>query len=151
MLMLGWLLLQRVPQKMNQEFRSPIDPSAHGPLKRATPAPAWVALLGAWAGLVILIAAIVFVVLPGSKNPVAELERRERFSPADRFLPVPIYGITVSLFIGIVVLWQMRDQPRPLPPPLVAQRLQAWVGIALSLLAAAIIYIDVALRGPKHL
>ena len=55
---------------------------------------------------------------------------------------------TVALFLGIVVLWQMRKEPRPLPDALANQRLQARVGIALSLLGAAIIYTWVAFRGP---
>jgi hypothetical protein len=135
--------------KREAEFRSPLPPiDPPGPIKRATPAPAWVALLAAWAGLLVLAAAIVFVLLPGTRDPVAELQHRQSYSAADRFLPIPIYGATISLFLGIVVIWQMREQPRPLPPPLVGQRLQAWVGIALSLLAAAIVYIDVALRRP---
>ena len=117
--------------------------------KRANPAPAWVALFAAWGGLIMLVLAIVFVFLPGTRDPVAELQHRQNYSVADRFLPVPIYGITFSLFLGIVVLWQMRQYPRPLPAPLVAQRLQAWIGLILSILAAAIIYIDVGLRGPK--
>ncbi len=133
-----------------QEFRSPLPPiDPPGPIKRATPAPAWVALFAAWGGLIMLIAAIVFVFLPGSRNPVAELQHRESYSMADRFLPVPIYGVTVALFLGIVVLWQMRQVPRPLPEPLLAQRLQAWVGLILAFLAAVIIYVDVGLRGPK--
>ena len=62
---------------------------------------------------------------------------------------MPIYGITVALFVGIVVLWQMRREPRPLPDGLVAQRIQAWAGIALALLGAAVIYVAVALHGPR--
>lgn len=118
------------------------------PAPRPTPAPAWVSLLAVWAGLLMLIASAVFVFLPGSQNPRAELEGSRPYSPADRFLPLPIYGLTVSLFLGIVVLWQMRKEPRPLPDALANQRLQARVGIALSLLGAAIIYTWVAFRGP---
>jgi hypothetical protein len=112
-------------------------------------APAWVALLAAWLGLAKLVASIVFVFLPGSRDPRAELTHQQPYSLADRFLPVPIYGITVALFVGIVVLWQMRREPRPLPDGLVRQRVQAWVGIILSLLGAMIIYTNVALRGPR--
>jgi hypothetical protein len=122
----------------------PLDPPAHPTL-----APAWVALLVAWLGVLMVIASIVFIFLPGTHIPRAELEHREQYSLADRFLPLPIYGIAVVLFLGIVVLWQMRKESRPLADALVAQRLQAWVGIALSLIAAAIIYIHVALRGPR--
>lgn len=118
------------------------------PEPRPTPAPAWVALLAAWAGLLMLIASVVFTFLPGSTNPRRELEHAQAYSAADRFLPLPVYGITVALFVGIVVLWQMRKEPRPLPAPLVAQRVQAWVGISLALLAAAIIYLWVFFRGP---
>jgi hypothetical protein len=96
-----------------------------------------------------VVASIVFIFLPGSRDPRAELEHLRQYSLADRFLPLPIYGIAIALFLGIVVLWQMRKESRPLPDALVAQRLQAWCGIAFALLAAAIIYIHVALRGPR--
>ncbi len=133
-----------------EEFISPLPPidPPQAP-RRATPAPAWVALLDAWLGLIMLIASIVFVFLPGSRHPRAELEHISPYSLADKFLPIPIYGITVALFIGIVVLRQMKDERRPLPDALVAQRVQAWVGIVLSLIATAVIYIDVALHGPR--
>ena len=96
-----------------------------------------------------LAASVVFVFLPGSRDARAELEHRTTYSLADRFLPVPIYGIAVALFVGIVVFWQMRKEPRPLTDALVAQRVQAWVGIVLALLGAAVIYVWVALRGPS--
>ena len=102
-----------------------------------------------WLGVIVLIASIVFVFLPGTRDPRAELTHRAPYSIADRFLPFPIYGVTLALFVGIVVLWQMRREPRPLPDGLVLQRVQAWVAIALSLIAAAIIYIHVALHGPR--
>jgi hypothetical protein len=104
-------------------------------------APPWVALLAAWMGLIMLVASIVFILLPGSVNPREELEHQRPYSLADRFLPIPIYGITIALFVGIVVLWQMRKEPRPLPQGLVNQRIQAWVGIILSLLGASVIYV----------
>lgn len=116
--------------------------------KHATSAPPWVALLAAWLGLVMLAASIVFIFLPGSVSPREELEHQRHYAMADRFLPVPIYGIAAALFVGIVVLWQMRHEPRPLPPAMVAQRVQAWTGIALALVGAAVIYGWVALRGP---
>ncbi len=78
-----------------------------------------VALLTVWLGVIMLVASIVFIFLPGSRDPRGELEHRLPYSLADRFLPVPIYGVTVTLFIGIVVLWQMRREPRPLPDGLV--------------------------------
>ena len=124
----------------------PVDPSP--PPRRATPAPPWVALLAAWAGLVMLIASIIVPFLPGSRNPAEELEHLRPYSPADRYLPLPMYGIAVALFLGIVVLWQMRHEPRPLPDALLAQRVQAWVGIVLALLGAVVIYTWVGLRGP---
>lgn len=96
-----------------------------------------------------LMASIVFVFLPGSTNPRSELEHLTQYSIADRFLPVPIYGVTLAMFLGIVVLWQMRQEARPLPQALVAQRLQAWMGIILGLLGAIVIYVHVALHGPK--
>lgn len=118
--------------------------------RRVTPAPAWVALLAAWFGLIMLVASIVFIFLPGSRDPQAELQHKTQYSFADRFLPVPIYGVTIAMFLGIVVLWQMRKEPRPLPDAMVAQRLQAWVGIALGLAGAVVIYVHVALYGPKQ-
>jgi hypothetical protein len=133
---------------MADSFKSPLTPPAE-PTAAPTPAPAWVALLAAWAGLLMLIASVAFIFLPGTRHPRQELEHAAPYSAADRFLPVPIYGITIALFLGIVVLWQMRREPRPLADALLAQRVQAWVGIALSLLGAAVIYIDVGLHGPR--
>lgn len=128
--------------------RDDFDSLLPPPESRPTPAPPWVALLAAWAGLLMLIASVAFTLLPGSVDPRRELERARDYSPADRFLPLPIYGVTVALFLGIVVLWQMRKEPRPLPAALLAQRVQAWVGITLALLGAAIIYLWVFFRGP---
>jgi hypothetical protein len=108
-----------------------------------------VALVAAWLGLMVLVCSVVFIFLPGSRNPTLELEHVTPYSAKDKFLPVPIYGIALALFLGIVVLWQMRREPRPLPDALVAQRLQAWVGIALALLAAVVVYGYVALFGPR--
>ena len=124
-------------------------PEPYTPPPRRTPAPPWVALLTAWLGLIMLIAAIAFPFLPGSRDPRAELERATPYSFADKFLPVPMYGITIALFLGIVVLRQMRKEPRPLPDALVAQRVQAWVGITLALIATVILYVYVGLRGPR--
>ena len=95
-----------------------------------------------------LVASVVFIFLPGSVDPQRELERAREYSLADRFLPLPIYGITVALFLGIVVLWQMRKEPRPLPQAMTAQRVQAWVGISLALLGAVVIYLWLYFRGP---
>ncbi len=131
------------------EIHPMLSPPAEEPSRQRTAAPPWVALLAAWLGLIMLIAAIVFPVLPGSRDPRAELERAKPFSFADKFLPVPMYGITIALFLGIVVLRQMRKEPRPLPDALVAQRVQAWVGITLALIATVILYVYVALRGPR--
>src|SRR5450432_4003456 len=101
-------------------LRPPTEP------KKPTPAPAWVAFAAAWLGLIMLLASILFIFLPGSINPREELEHRRPYSLADKFLPIPIYGITIALFLSIVVFWQMRREPRPLPPPLLNQRTQAW-------------------------
>ena len=124
----------------------PLNPDAP---PRPRLAPAWVALLAAWLGLLTLLASIVFPFLPGTRDPRAELQHLKPYTFADKFLPFPIYGSVVAMFLGIVVLRQMRREPRPLPEPLIAQRIQAWVGILLALLGAAIIYIAVALRGPR--
>ncbi len=127
------------------------DLPLHAPQSRKplTPAPAWVALLAAWFGLIVLIASIVLIFLPGSQHPKEELEHLKPYSFADRYLPVPLYGIVIALFVGIVVLRQMRDVPRPLAEGYVAQRVQAWVGIVLSLIATAVIYTWVGIHGPR--
>ncbi|HYO10367.1 MAG TPA: hypothetical protein VER17_15465 [Tepidisphaeraceae bacterium] len=95
-----------------------------------------------------LVAAVAVPFLPGSRDPRAELEQLRPYSAADRFIPVPLYAATVALFLAIVVLWQMRREPRPLPVALAAQRVQAWVGIVLALAGAAVVYAWVGLRGP---
>src|SRR5678810_324440 len=74
------------------------------PQARPRLAPAWVALITAWLGMLMLLASIVVIILPGSRNPVAELQHQAPYSMKDRFLPVPIYGIAVVLFLGCVVL-----------------------------------------------
>src|SRR5687767_1899667 len=119
----------------------PLDPDGP-PAPRL--APPWVALASVWLGLLTLVAAAVVPFLPGSRDPRAELQKLQPYSVADKFIPIPLYASAVAMFLGIVVLWQMRREPRPLPDALVAQRVQAWVGIVLSLLGAAIIYAWVA-------
>jgi hypothetical protein len=116
---------------------------------KPTPAPPWVSLLAAWAGALAAIAAIVLPFLPGSQHPKLELERLAPFSPADRFLPIPLYASTIAFFLGIIVFWQMRKEPRPLPGALINQRLQAGVGIILGLFAAIVVYVWVAVHGPR--
>ena len=133
-----------MPQDLNDLPLRPPQPEPKPP----TPAPAWVALLAAWMGLLMLILSVVFVLLPGTTNPRAELEHRSSYSVADWFLPIPIYGIAMAMFLGFVVIWQMRKEPRPLPQGMVYQQVQAWVGIVLALVGAAIIYIWVGIYGP---
>ena len=130
-------------------MRDPLPPLNPDPLPRPRLAPAWVALAAAWLGLITLIASVALPFLPGSRDPRAELQHLRPYSFADKFLPLPIYGSAVALFLGIVVLWQMRREPRPLPDALVSQRVQAWAGIVLALLGAVIVYTAVALRGPR--
>ena len=105
-----------------------------------TPAPPWVPLLCAWLGLITLICSLALPFLPGSRRPREELEHRAPFAAADRWLPFPIYLSVVALFLGILVLWQMRKDPRPLPDALAAQRLQAWVGIWITIIAIVFMY-----------
>jgi hypothetical protein len=125
-------------------------PPDEKPKPRPTPAPAWVALLAAWLGLITFAASIVLLCLPGSRNPRAELEHARPYSLADRFFPVPVYLSVAALFVGIIVFWQMRREPRPLPQAMVAQRLQAAVGIVLALLGIAIFYFFAARHvGPR--
>jgi len=131
------------------EIHPMLSPPPDEPAHRPTTAPPWVALLTAWLGLIMLIAAIAFPFLPGSRDPRAELEHVRPYAFADKFLPFPMYGITVTLFLGIVVLRQMGKEPRPLPDALVAQRVQAWVGITLALIATVVLYVYIGLRGPR--
>jgi hypothetical protein len=123
----------------------PLDPNGPPPPRLA---PAWVALGCAWLGLLTLATAIVVPFLPGSRDPRGELQHLRPYALADRFILVPLYAAVVALFLGIVVLWQMRRERRPLPDALVAQRVQAWVGMALALAGVAVIYAWVGLRGP---
>jgi hypothetical protein len=120
------------------------QPVEQGP----APAPAWVALLAVWGGLGVLITSVIVPFLPGSRSPREELEGLAPYAPADWFIPVPLYGAAVVLFMGILVLWQMRKLPRPLPDALVAQRVQAWVGMVLALVGVVFLYVFVAVRGP---
>jgi hypothetical protein len=125
----------------NRRDDLPLKPPAEEkPKPRPTPAPAWVALLAAWLGLLTLATSILLLCLPGSRNPRAELEHARPYSMADRFFPVPVYLSVAALFVGIVVFWQMRREPRPLPAEMAAQRLQAGVGIALALAGIVIFY-----------
>ena len=115
---------------------------------RPTPAPPLVALLAPWAGMLALVLALILPFVPGTRDPVAELTHARPYSPADRFIAVAIYVPPLAIFLGIVVLWQMRKEPRPLDASLVAQRVQAWAGIVLALIGAIVIYVWVAFRGP---
>ena len=125
----------------------PLKPPAdEKPKPRPTPAPPWVALLAAWLGLLTLVASLILLFLPGSKSPRAELEHARPYSLADRFFPIPVHLSVLALFIGIVVFWQMRREPRPLPDGMLAQRVQAGVGIALALAGIIVFYTFAALR-----
>jgi hypothetical protein len=126
----------------------PLNPAS--PTRRPTLAPPWVALLTAWLGLIVLIASIVVVFLPISSHPLAELEHQRAYSFVERFIPFPIYGVPLVWCLGwYAVIRQMRHEPRPLPQPLVNQRIQAYVGMVLALLGAVVIYTWVGFRGPK--
>jgi hypothetical protein len=126
----------------------PLNPDDLDPPPPPRLAPAWVALASAWLGLLTLITSSIVPFLPGSRDPRAELQHLRPYSAADKFIPIPLYACAIALFLGIIVLWQMRREPRPLAAPLIAQRIQAYVGIVLAILGAAIIYLHVALRGP---
>jgi hypothetical protein len=99
-----------------------------------------VAFACAWLGLITLVCSVVLPFLPGSRRPREELEHRAPWSAADRWLPFPIYLSVVALFLGIVVLWQMRREGRPLAEGLAAQRVQALVGMGLALVAVVFMY-----------
>jgi hypothetical protein len=126
----------------------PLKPVADTPRKERHPAPAWVALAAPWLGLLTLILAITVFLVPGSRDPRAELTHQRPYSPADVVLTIAQWTSVTAVFVGIIVIWQMRTQPRPLSAPLAAQRLQAIVGLILAGIGIAIVYIGVALRGP---
>jgi NhaP-type Na+/H+ or K+/H+ antiporter len=124
-------------------LKPPLDPP-----KPRTPAPAWLAFLVAWLGLISLALAIAIPFLPGSRDPQAEITHAKPYPLADRAIPIALYTQTVTLFLGIIVFRQMTTEPRPLSQPLVAQRLQAWTGIALAFAGIIFVYLYVQLRGP---
>lgn len=126
--------------------KSPTMAQDNQPDKLPALAPPWLALVTAWAGLAVLVASVLLMFLPGSIDPRQELEHFREYSLADRFLPIPIYGIAGVLFCGTVVLWQMRRHPPSLA--LHRQRIQAWVGIVLALAATIVVYVWVAINGP---
>jgi hypothetical protein len=121
----------------------PLKPIVDKPKKERHPAPAWVALAVPWLGLLTIILAIVVFIVPGSRDPVAEFRHQRPWSAADVVVTVAEYTSVLAVFVGLVVLWQMRTQPRPLSTPLAAQRIQAIVGLVLSFIGVAIIYVGI--------
>jgi len=119
----------------------PLKPVADKPKKERNPAPAWVALASPWLGLLTLILSIVIFIVPGSRDPRAELTHQRPWSAADIVVTIAEYMTVLAVFVGLVVILQMRTQPRPLSAPLAAQRLQAIVGLGLSFIGVAIIYV----------
>ena len=125
----------------------PLKPVADKPKRERNPAPAWLALAAPWLGLLTLILSITIFLVPGSRDARAEFTHAKPYSPADWVLMIGLYTSVVAVFAGLLVLWQMRTQPRPLPGALAAQRLQALVGLVLAGIGISIIYIGV-LSGP---
>src|SRR5215212_10288491 len=121
----------------------PLKPVADTPTKERTPAPAWVALASPWLGLLTLILSIVVFLVPGSRDPRAEFTHQRPWSAADIVVTIADYTSVVAVFVGLVVIWQMRTQPRPLSAPLAAQRLQAIVGLLLAFLGVIIMYVGI--------
>jgi hypothetical protein len=121
----------------------PLKPVADKPKKERTPAPAWVALAAPWLGLLTLVLSIIVFIVPGSRDPRAELTHQRPWSAADIVLTIADYTAVFAVFVGLVVIWQMRTQPRPLSAPLAAQRLQAIVGLILAFIGVAIIYVGI--------
>ena len=119
----------------------PLRPVEDMPKKERTPAPAWVALAAPWLGLLTVILAITVFVVPGSRDPRAEVTHQRPWSAADVVVTVAEYMAVLAVFLALLVILQMRSQPRPLSAPLAAQRLQAIVGLVLSAIGVAIIYI----------
>jgi len=123
----------------------PLKPIVDRPKKEPIPAPAWVALASPWLGLLTLILSIVVFLVPGSRDPHAEFTHQRPWSAADIVVTIAEYTSVLAVFVGLVVIWQMRTQPRPLSAPLAAQKLQAIVGLILSFIGIAIIYVGILL------
>jgi hypothetical protein len=121
----------------------PLKPPDDPPPERI-PAPAWLALLSPWLGLITLALSILTFIVPGSRDPRAELSHAQPYSAADLMVPIALYMAAIAVFIPLVIFWQMRTQPRPLLAPLAAQRLQAIVGMSLAIIGIAIVYFGVA-------
>ena len=121
----------------------PLKPVADNPRKERTPAPAWVALAAPWLGLLTLILSIVVFMVPASRDPQAEFTHQRPWSAADVVVTIAEYTSVLAVFVGLVVIWQMRTQPRPLSAPLAAQKAQAIVGLVLSLIGVVIIYVGI--------
>ena len=113
------------------------------PKKERTPAPAWLALASPWLGLLTLILSITTFLVPGSRDPRAEFTHQRPWSPADIVVTIAEYTSVLAVFVGLVVIWQMRTQPRPLSAPLAAQKLQAIVGLILAFIGVTIIYVGI--------
>src|SRR4051812_37094762 len=121
----------------------PLKPIEDKPKSEPNPAPAWLALASPWLGLLTLILSIAVFLVPASRDPQAEFMHQRPWSPADIVVTIAEYTAVVAVFVGLVVIWQMRTQPRPLSVPLAAQKLQAIVGLVLSFLGVVIIYVGV--------
>src|SRR3954466_6749066 len=121
----------------------PLKPIVDKPKKEPTPASTWIALAAPWLGLLTLILSIVVFLVPASRDPQAEFTHQRPWSPADVIVTIAEYLSVLAVFVGLVVIWQMRTQPRPLSAPLAAQKLQAIVGLILAFLGVAIIYVGI--------
>jgi hypothetical protein len=121
----------------------PLKPIDDTPKKERAPAPAWVALAAPWLGLLTLLLSITVFLVPGSRDARAEFTHQRPWSAADVVVTIAEYLSVVAVFVGLVVIWQMRTQPRPLSAPLAAQKLQAVVGLVLSFVGVAIIYVGI--------
>jgi hypothetical protein len=102
-----------------------------------------VALAAPWLGLSTLILSVLVFFVPGSRDPRAEQSHAQPYSAADYLVLIALYLSAVAVFIPLVIFWQMRTQPRPLSPPLAAQRVQAIAGLALALIGIVTIYIGI--------
>src|SRR5687767_11218940 len=79
----------------------PLKPIADNPKKERSPAPAWVALAAPWLGLLTLILAITVFLVPGSRDPRAELTHQRPYSPADVVITIAQWTSVTAVFVGI--------------------------------------------------
>lgn len=106
--------------------------SDRGWLSRFLP---WLPLVSVWLGLACCATSVWMVV------------RRRTLSQFELVTPLNLYACCLGMTLGVVVLWGYRKRDES-EPGIVQQRLQAKVGIGLSLAAVVVVYLLIMLATP---